>query len=37
MAFTQPTRPAAMSGAKDTGADPDLDFRYLLMPLRLQS
>ena len=37
MAFTQPPRPAAMSGAKDTGADPDLDFRYLLMPLRLQS
>jgi DNA polymerase-3 subunit beta len=36
MAFTQPTRPAAMAGAKDTGGDPDLDFRYLLMPLRLQ-
>jgi DNA polymerase III subunit beta len=36
VAMTQPARPAAftsMSGAEET---PDLDFRYLLMPLRMQ-
>ena len=36
LAFTQHTRPAALAGAAETGADPDLAFRYLLMPVRLQ-
>jgi len=36
LAFTQPTRPVSIAGAPEQGADPDLDFRYLLMPLRLQ-
>ncbi|CAN5518428.1 DNA polymerase III subunit beta [soil metagenome] len=36
MAFTAHTRPAALAGAPETGADPELDFRYLLMPVRLQ-
>ncbi len=35
VAFVQHTRPAAMAGAAESGADPDLDFRYLLMPVRL--
>jgi len=37
LAFTQHTRPAALAGATETGAEPELDFRYLLMPVRLQS
>ena len=37
LAFTQHTRPAALAGAPEAGAEPDLDFRYLLMPVRLQS
>jgi len=37
LAFTQHTRPAALAGAPEVGAQPDLDFRYLLMPVRLQS
>ena len=36
LAFTQHTRPAALAGATEAGADPDLGFRYLLMPVRLQ-
>ena len=36
MAFTQHTRPAAMAGVPEVGADPDLAFRYLIMPVRLQ-
>jgi DNA polymerase-3 subunit beta len=37
LAFVQHTRPASMSGAEESGAEPELDFRYLLMPVRLQS
>lgn len=37
MAFTQHTKPAAMSGVAEDGADPDGAFRYLIMPVRLQS
>ncbi len=36
LAFTQSTRPAALAGATDQDAEPNLDFRYLLMPVRLQ-
>jgi DNA polymerase-3 subunit beta len=36
LAFTQHTRPAALAGASEIGAEPNLDFRYLLMPVRLQ-
>lgn len=36
LAFTQHTRPAALAGAAETGGDPELEFRYLLMPVRLQ-
>jgi DNA polymerase-3 subunit beta len=36
LSFTQSTRPAALAGASELEADPDLDFRYLLMPVRLQ-
>ncbi|MDN5854978.1 MAG: DNA polymerase III subunit beta [Actinomycetia bacterium] len=37
MAFTQHTRPAAIAGVNEVGAEPDLAFRYLIMPVRLQS
>ena len=37
MAFTQHTRPAAIAGVSEVGAEPDLAFRYLIMPVRLQS
>lgn len=37
LAFTQHTRPAALAGASEVGAEPNLDFRYLLMPVRLQT
>lgn len=37
MAFTQHTKPAALAGVSEIGADPDLAFRYLIMPVRLQS
>jgi len=37
LAFTQHTKPAAMSGVSEVGADPDGAFRYLIMPVRLQS
>ncbi|MFY0408336.1 DNA polymerase III subunit beta [Solicola sp. PLA-1-18] len=36
LAFTQHTRPAALAGVSEIGADPDLAFRYLIMPVRLQ-
>lgn len=37
LSFTQHTKPAAMSGVAEVGADPDGAFRYLIMPVRLQS
>ena len=36
IAMTQPARPAAFTSMAGAGAQPDLDFRYLLMPLRMQ-
>lgn len=36
LAFTQSTRPVSIAGAPEEEAEPALDFRYLLMPLRLQ-
>ncbi len=36
VAMTQPARPAAFASLTTSDADPDLDFRYLLMPLRMQ-
>ena len=36
LSFTQSTRPAALAGTADVEGEPDLDFRYLLMPVRLQ-
>ncbi len=37
LSFTQHTKPAALSGVKEVGDDPDGAFRYLIMPVRLQS
>lgn len=37
LAFTQHTKPAAISGVGDIGAEPDGAFRYLIMPVRLQT
>lgn len=37
LSFTQHTKPAAIAGVKEVGAEPDLAFRYLIMPVRLQS
>lgn len=37
LAFTQHTKPAAIAGVKDVGAQPDSAFRYLIMPVRLQN
>jgi len=37
LAFTQHTRPAALAGVAEVGADPNLAFRYLIMPVRLQN
>lgn len=37
LSFTQHTKPAAMSGVAEVGADPDGAFRYLIMPVRLQN
>jgi DNA polymerase-3 subunit beta len=37
LAFTQHTKPAAMSGVREVGAEPEGAFRYLIMPVRLQS
>ena len=36
VAMTQPARPAALASMSGVDATPDLDFRYLLMPLRMQ-
>jgi DNA polymerase III subunit beta len=36
IAMTQPARPAAFASMSAPDAAPDLDFRYLLMPLRMQ-
>ena len=36
LAFAQHTRPAALAGTADIGAEPDTEFRYLLMPVRMQ-
>ncbi|MGI8435103.1 MAG: DNA polymerase III subunit beta [Nocardioidaceae bacterium] len=37
ISMTQPARPASFTSVTGDGADPDLSFRYLLMPLRMQS
>jgi DNA polymerase-3 subunit beta len=37
LSFTQHTKPAALSGVKDIGDEPDGAFRYLIMPVRLQN
>ncbi len=34
LAFTQPTRPVSMAGCAEDQGEPNLAFRYLLMPLR---
>jgi DNA polymerase-3 subunit beta len=36
-AFTLPTKPAVLTGLADFDAEPNPDYRYLLMPVRLQS
>jgi DNA polymerase III subunit beta len=36
-AFTQSTRPAVLTGLTAVDAEPNVDYRYLLMPVRLQS
>ncbi|MBA3266530.1 MAG: DNA polymerase III subunit beta [Nocardioidaceae bacterium] len=36
IAMTQPARPAAFASVSGPDVPPDLDFRYLLMPLRMQ-
>jgi DNA polymerase-3 subunit beta len=36
VAMTQPARPAAFASMAAADAEPDLGFRYLLMPLRMQ-
>jgi DNA polymerase-3 subunit beta len=36
IAMTQPARPAAFASMAGADAEPDLAFRYLLMPLRMQ-
>jgi DNA polymerase III subunit beta len=35
MAFTAPSRPAVLQGASSADAEPNSDYRYLLMPVRL--
>ncbi|WP_020574616.1 DNA polymerase III subunit beta [Actinopolymorpha alba] len=35
--FTQPTRPAVLTGLAAADAEPNTDYRYLLMPVRLQN
>jgi len=37
LAFTQATKPAELTGVKDFDDDPITDFRYVLMPVRLNS
>lgn len=34
LAFTQPSRPAVLSGQAEPGGDPDESYRYVLMPVR---
>jgi DNA polymerase-3 subunit beta len=34
--MTQPSRPATFAGVAELDGEPDADFRYLLMPLRIQ-
>lgn len=34
LSFTQPSRPAVLSGQTDADADPDESYRYVLMPVR---
>ncbi len=36
VAMTEPSRPAAFASLSEPDGEPDLDFRYLLMPLRMQ-
>ncbi|MGH3446650.1 MAG: DNA polymerase III subunit beta [Nocardioidaceae bacterium] len=36
ISMTEPGRPAAFASMSGPDAEPDLDFRYLLMPLRMQ-
>ena len=36
VAMTEPGRPASFASLPDLDGEPDLDFRYLLMPLRMQ-
>jgi DNA polymerase-3 subunit beta len=36
ISMTQPARPAAFASLDGPDGEPDLDFRYLLMPLRMQ-
>jgi DNA polymerase III subunit beta len=36
IAMTEPSRPAAFASLAGVDGEPDLDFRYLLMPLRMQ-
>ena len=36
IAMTEPGRPAAFASLTEADGEPDLDFRYLLMPLRMQ-
>lgn len=36
ISMTQPARPAAFASLATADAEPDLNFRYLLMPLRMQ-
>ncbi len=36
IAMTEPSRPAAFASLSEPDGEPDLDFRYLLMPLRMQ-
>lgn len=37
LSFTQHTKPAAIAGVQEVGAEPDFAFRYLIMPVRLQN
>lgn len=37
LAFTQATKATPIAGAKEIGGEPNLDFRYLIMPVRLQN
>ncbi len=37
ISFTQPSRPAVLSGQEDLDGEPDLTYRYVLMPVRFAS